>query len=399
VAGVSLFFKTTTAVRNEAIREFNQAIAENTTDFSQKAYMKQDAVITSEEEFLGIRHSNPYENAPTKMWASVAYIDRAEAARIYEAKITANMNTIKALIADGGGEKEALYACALLHRALPIADVTEEWIQTASVVDPEGAQKYGAHQDTIQELRRLYRQKREGLTFSVVTTKDDFAGRVERKVSELLEDNGYTITDAAAHYQITVKVTATEEEYEAGIFGNGKLNPRLVLTTEGKAITLEHKGSGLGIDTLPQWISEYMDRGVPGVEAMTDFTGKYCIVAEEYGPQLQPLLTWVNNFNAQQQIGAQISTRVASVFKAHESKLPDDDASIRKYDNAINTLVTATYTGARKESDWWVKQQIVQKGQADEIRYRAMALYTIDRKVLNQRSNHGNLGRRNQGGR
>jgi hypothetical protein len=157
---------------------------------------------------------------------------------------------------------------------------------------------------------------------------------------------------------------------------------RLSLSSAANVTTLEHKGTAIGMSNLPQWIADYYDRGVPGVESLADYRGKYCIVAQEYGSELQPLLTWVNNFNAQQQIGATIETRVVSVFKASESKVPDNADSQRKYSNSINSLITGTYTGARKESDWWIKQLITMKGQPDETRYTALALYTIDRKVL-----------------
>jgi hypothetical protein len=157
---------------------------------------------------------------------------------------------------------------------------------------------------------------------------------------------------------------------------------RITLSSTANATTLEHKGTAFGINDLPQWIAEYLNRGLPGVESLDDYKGKYCIIAEERGTELQPLLTWVNNFNAQQQIGATIETRVVSVFKANESKVPDNADSQRKYSNSINSLITGTYTGARKEGDWWLKQLISNKGQPDEIRYTAIALYTIDKNVL-----------------
>jgi hypothetical protein len=165
--------------------------------------------------------------------------------------------------------------------------------------------------------------------------------------------------------------------------GGGKAE-RIELDSRDKVVTLEHKGTGLGVDKLPQWLAEYMDRGVRGVEDLADYQGKYCIVAYELGTELQQLITWTNNFNAQQQIAEQISTRVASVFKANESKVPDGDDSTRKYSNAINTLVSASYSGARQESDWWVKQRISEPGKSNEIRYTAYVLYSIDRKLLDK---------------
>jgi hypothetical protein len=156
---------------------------------------------------------------------------------------------------------------------------------------------------------------------------------------------------------------------------------RISLTSSGKVEIIEHKGTQYGQSELPQWVASYIDRGLPAVEALPDYKGKYCIIAEEYGPALQQLMTWVNNFNAQQQIGAQISTRVASTFKANENKLPDNDDSKRKYSNAINTLVAASYSGARKESDWWTHQRVTQGKESTE-RYSAIVLYSIDKKIL-----------------
>ena len=165
--------------------------------------------------------------------------------------------------------------------------------------------------------------------------------------------------------------------------GDGAKAERIELDSKGKVVTLDHKGTGLGIDKLPQWLAEYMDRGVRGVEDLTDYQGKYCIVAFEQGTELQSVLTWTNNFNAQQQIAEQISTSVASVFKANESKVPGNDDSQRKYSNAIKTLVSASYSGARQEGDWWVKQRI-SEGRNDETRYTAYVLYSIDRKILDK---------------
>lgn len=171
----------------------------------------------------------------------------------------------------------------------------------------------------------------------------------------------------------------------AGCKSTGKAAPGIKLESEVKTVTIEHKGTGLGIDTLPLWLTEYVQRnGTRSVEALPDYKNTYVVIAEERGPELQQVLTWVKNFNAQQQLGATISTRIASVFKANESKLPEGGESRRKYDNAINTLVSASYSGAREESSWWIKQRITEKGKEPEIRYTAYVIYTIDKANLNE---------------
>jgi len=157
------------------------------------------------------------------------------------------------------------------------------------------------------------------------------------------------------------------------------------LKSTAKVETIEHKGTAFGIAAIPSWLSEFIQRnGTRSVEELPDYKGKYVIIGQANGAGLQQVETWAKNFDAQQQIGATIETRVASVFKAHENLLPGDADAKRKYDNAINTLVRATYTGARQEADWWLHQKITEKGKEPETRYTSYVLYTIDRSVLDQ---------------
>jgi hypothetical protein len=171
----------------------------------------------------------------------------------------------------------------------------------------------------------------------------------------------------------------------AGCKSTAKEAPGIKLDSTAKVETIEHKGTAFGIKEIPQWLSEFIQRnGTRSVEALPDYKGKYVIIGQANGAGLQQVETWAKNFDAQQQIGATIETRVASVFKAHENLLPGGDDAKRKYDNAINTLVRATYTGAKQEADWWLHQKITEKGKEPETRYTSYVLYTIDRSILDQ---------------
>jgi uncharacterized lipoprotein YmbA len=172
----------------------------------------------------------------------------------------------------------------------------------------------------------------------------------------------------------------------AGCSTTNKPAKEIKLDSTAKVETIEHKGTAFGITALPPWLSEFIQRnGTRSVEDLPEYKGKYVIIGQANGAGLQQVETWAKNFDAQQQIGATIETRVASVFKAHENLLPGDADAKRKYDNAINTLVRATYTGARQEADWWLHQKITEKGKKEpETRYTSYVLYTIDRSVLDQ---------------
>ena len=218
IAGVSLFFNTRAEVRNEAIRQFNEAVTNNTTDFSKKTYISESTVIRSEEEFLGVRFASPYYEEKRQVWTALAYIDKAETAKTYESKITVNMVSINAMVADAEQEAESLYACGLLFRALKIGNITEEYIKSATVIDPSSAAGYSSYLTQIQRIRSQYRTKRDGLTFTVSTGSEDSTGRIKRKLQELLEANGCTVSSRNPMYEVSVRLNMAEENLQAGIF-------------------------------------------------------------------------------------------------------------------------------------------------------------------------------------
>jgi hypothetical protein len=219
LAGVSMFFTAKTEARNEAIREFNEAVTNNTTNFSSKTYISESAVISSEQEFLGVRFTSAYWDTQSKKWAVLAYIDRAEAAQIYDTKITASMTAINALAADAAGEAEPLYVCGLLYRALRLAGLTAQYIETAAAVDTRAAPKYAAYTALFQQLRARYRAVRDSLAFFVAASASDTTGRVERSLQNLFEENGYLITVAEkARYTVSTRLTTAEEIYDIGPF-------------------------------------------------------------------------------------------------------------------------------------------------------------------------------------
>jgi hypothetical protein len=227
VAAVSLFFNTTAEIRNQAIREFNEAVSNNTTDFTQKTYITENAVIRSETDFLGIRFTVPWENTRSRSWAVLAYIDKREAAGIYETKISANAVAMRALSDDATGERDGFYASSLLYRALRIADLTEELIKTAALVDTGASQRYSGTLDLINRIRSAYRSRREGLSFGL-HVEGDRNGRIERRLGELLESSGCVIARQNPAYQVSVILTSAEESLPSGVF----IRPGIVLRIE-----------------------------------------------------------------------------------------------------------------------------------------------------------------------
>jgi hypothetical protein len=193
----------------------------------------------------------------------------------------------------------------------------------------------------------------------------------------------------------------------AAILGNcGSAPPPAVppptIIVEDVALTkiLRHKGSELGINELPAWVSAYMNKSIAGVQSLPEYKDYYAIIGTERGVNLQFVLTWADNFSAQQQIGAILRTTVASTFQAVARGLAQSSGGANSsssagtgsgsyqqgISNSINTLVAATYSGARREADYWVLQRAYDPDQAGKYsdEYIAYVLYIIPKDTLNQ---------------
>jgi ABC-type transporter MlaC component len=92
--------------------------------------------------------------------------------------------------------------------------------------------------------------------------------------------------------------------------------------------------------------------------------------------------TWAEQFNVQQQIGATVSTEVASHFAAVADM--DGAAVDRSFHNELNSLINAQYPGAKKMNDWWVQVRSYDPDDKKEFTdaYTAYVLYTIPRTIL-----------------
>jgi len=234
VAGVSLFFNTRAEVLNEARREFNEAVSNNTTSFSGKTYTSEKAIIRSDTEFLGIHFADPWQNGKNGQWAALAYIERREAAGIYESRISANITSINALAQDAEREDEVFYACALLSKAIAIGNITEELVKIAVMVDPGSREKYASIPVQIGNIRTKYRSLRDSLSFGIQSSGADTSERVELTLRELLEQQKFTVSRQNPMYQVNVKLNLNEEKGTEYFF----VRPGIAISIERSGKTL-----------------------------------------------------------------------------------------------------------------------------------------------------------------
>jgi len=169
--------------------------------------------------------------------------------------------------------------------------------------------------------------------------------------------------------------------------------------TRVRVVELENKGTSLGVST-PDWIRIYVSSGITRLQSQNEFRDKYCVIGEESGVNRQFVVTWADNFSAQQRIGAMLRTNIASEYQARmrgaSQSVGGGNASSsygsfqQEIDSVINTIVNVSYSGAQREADWWSLNRRYDPDQKDVFSdsYTAYVLYTIPKAELNRQVAH-----------
>jgi hypothetical protein len=116
--------------------------------------------------------------------------------------------------------------------------------------------------------------------------------------------------------------------------------PAQEMTDSDKTEMLEHKGTALEINQLPVWVQVYLDQGIPGLDALADYDGYNCFVAENTGTSLDVIQQWVQEF----------------------------------------TLARAANPGTQVVNDWWILYRRYQEGKNPSYtdQYHGFILVTED---------------------
>jgi len=162
-----------------------------------------------------------------------------------------------------------------------------------------------------------------------------------------------------------------------------------------RVVEMENKGTAMGLST-PDWIKNYTANGISAVQAQPQYKDKYCIIGEESGVNKQFVLTWADNFSAQQRIGAMLRTTIVSEYQARVQGAAQSSGGAtmssasgeysQQIDNVINAIVNVSYSGAQREADWWSLRRRYDPDQKKEFsdEYTAYVMYTIPKTELNR---------------
>lgn len=147
---------------------------------------------------------------------------------------------------------------------------------------------------------------------------------------------------------------------------------------------LQHKGTVLGVTTVPGWITAALD-GPKAVERLADYANKYVVVVDVTGGNLEGTQLAASRLNADTEISRFLSIRVQDFFSG--AQVGDKDQLETYFERVVKSVSEARFSGFRRETDWWVQIRWYKpdaRKTFDHDEYRVMQLYTIDKAVLDE---------------
>jgi hypothetical protein len=144
----------------------------------------------------------------------------------------------------------------------------------------------------------------------------------------------------------------------------------------------DHKTRALGED-VPEWVSRYISGGLSEVEAMAPYKAKYVFIGEESGNNLNALRQWAAGFSVDQDFSYLVSSRIQARFAGADEGSPEE-AYGRYFEDVVKSTSDASYTGARRESDFWLlRRYFGEDGKTvDREVYECYVLVSIDKSLL-----------------
>ncbi|GHV88592.1 hypothetical protein AGMMS50267_09520 [Spirochaetia bacterium] len=147
---------------------------------------------------------------------------------------------------------------------------------------------------------------------------------------------------------------------------------------------IEHKPE-VSEEDLPEWVSRYLDEGIPGIEALPQYEDHYIFVGRNSGTNRDALNQWVEAFTPVQDSPLLIAKRVQARFVGASTGKAD-----REYGRYFETLVRAAmdtvYTGVRKEADYWILKRF-SSDDGEEDSYDFFILLSVEKKELQSQLN------------
>lgn len=215
VAKLSLYFRTTTDINNQLLKNYHEIDSDDGYDFSKKTKITERAKISSQAEFLGVQFAEGF--VLDGKFTLLAYIERNQAFGVYSQRIKTNCAVLESLLLVAEEYSNPVLGVEAARKAVPVADITAELLKMARTVSKTESADFDYADTLIQRAHTALQICEKNLVFRVEVT-NDWNGMIFRTLSDLLEDAGYSLSSVDGICAIPVEVTARREDNATGIF-------------------------------------------------------------------------------------------------------------------------------------------------------------------------------------
>ncbi|MDR2095503.1 MAG: LPP20 family lipoprotein [Treponema sp.] len=204
LAQISQFFRTKVGDTTTLLYTYNDAVS-----VAEHTQASQNTVVSSEAEFFGVEFADLYRDK-TGVYHALAYIDREEAGKKYDARIQANARTLGELIKRYENSPNPRLAIKRLGEARRLAAATAEYADMAALLNSASAPRYSALPAVVTAIDGAVEANKKRLT-ATISLNDKSAAALALKTAEILRSEGFLLADSGGVYTVFINFTANEK--------------------------------------------------------------------------------------------------------------------------------------------------------------------------------------------
>ena len=204
LAQIALFFQTRVGDTRTLLYTYNDALgaaAENTKG-TESTQTSQNTLVSSEADFFGVEFADLYrDNAG--VYHALAYIDREEALKKYDARIQANALALRELLQRYENTPNPRSAIKKLRGARQLAVVTADYAGMAVLLNSAVGPRYTVLPAIVTGIDGAIEANEKRLT-AAISLNDESARTLALKAAEILRRDGFLLTDSGGVYTVFI---------------------------------------------------------------------------------------------------------------------------------------------------------------------------------------------------
>jgi hypothetical protein len=206
LAQIAQFFQTKVGDTRTLLYSYNDALGAA----AEQTQAAQNTVISSEADFFGVEFADVYRDK-TGVYHALAFIDREEAGKKYDARIQANALALRELLQRYGNTPNPRSAILKLRGARQLAVVTAGYADMAVLLNSAAGSRYTALPAIVTGIDSAIEANTKRLTVSV-SLNDESARTIALRTAEILRRDGFLLADTGGVYTVFINFQANEHE-------------------------------------------------------------------------------------------------------------------------------------------------------------------------------------------